>query len=271
MFNFTPKKINLLIKNSILKFNPISFGKIGNVESTYLEKFFNNIYDEIDNQLFVNAGIFTRNLDEYVEYFNCLINSINNTDYILQWNSTDKKLINKYLSNKKIFKSFNGLEPFIFENDGWHYSLKDKKILCVSPFSKSVEIQSHKFDKIWSGAKIGQIETVNVPHSEALTGEKPISWKIKFEQILEKIDKKTFDFATVGCGGLSLPVCYEIKKLGKPVVHLGGANQILYGIKGKRWDKAFKNYDWYGNSYWIRPIGEETPVNSKLVEDGCYW
>lgn len=271
MIGLTPKKINKNIKNAILNHKPLSFGKIGNVESTYLEKFFNNIVDEKSNQLYVNAGIYVSSLSDYDEYFNCLINSIKNTDFLLQWNSTDKKLIKNYFSNNKTFKSFNGLEPFIFEEKGWHYSLKDKKVLCVSPFSKSVKAQSQNFGKIWSGAEIGCIETVSVPHSEALTGEKPVSWKIKYEKILEKIDNQTFDFATVGCGGLSLPVCSFIKELGKPVVHLGGGNQILYGIKGKRWDKAFSQYNWYDNNFWIRPLSEETPKNNKLVEDGCYW
>ena len=143
----------------------------------YLHKVANN------QELFINAGIFVNNIDEYDEYFENLIESIKKTDYLLQWNSTDKYLFKKHFKKNKTFKSFNGLEPFLFEEKGWHYSLKDKKVLCVSPFSKSVKTQSQIFGKIWYGAEIGCVETVSVPHSEALTGEKPVSWKIKFANI----------------------------------------------------------------------------------------
>ena len=46
MIGLTSKKINKNIKDSILNHKPLSFGKISNVESTYLEKFFNNIIEK---------------------------------------------------------------------------------------------------------------------------------------------------------------------------------------------------------------------------------
>ena len=89
--------------------------------------------------------------------------------------------------------------------------------------------------------------------------------------VLSQIDDLDFDFATVGCGGFSLMVCDHIKKMGKPCVHLGGGNQILYGIRGKRWDSGFKEHEWYGTEHWIRPLGHETPAGQHMVEGGCYW
>ena len=47
--------------------------------------------------------------------------------------------------------------------------------------------------------------------------------------------------------------------------------QLLFGIKGKRWDGSFANYDWYGTKDWVRPIPEEVPQYNSLVEGGCYW
>ena len=63
----------------------------------------------------------------------------------------------------------------------------------------------------------------------------------------------------------------HIKKMGKPSIHLGGGNQLLYGIMGKRWDEGFKNTSWYGTSSWTRPLKEDTPQKKNLVENGCYW
>ena len=91
------------------------------------------------------------------------------------------------------------------------------------------------------------------------------------QSLQEQISKADFDFATVGCGGFSLMLLEHIKKMGKSSIHLGGANQLLFGIKGKRWDSGFSNKDWYGTSEWIRPLEEEIPKNKNLVENGCYW
>ena len=95
---------------------------------------------------------------------------------------------------------------------------------------------------------------------------------ISVKKILDDIDAAgDFDFATVGCGRFSLLVCDYIKNLGKPSVHLGGGNQLLFGIRGKRWDGSFANSDWYGTKDWIRPMPEEIPQYNNLVEGGCYW
>ena len=82
-----------------------------------------------------------------------------------------------------------------------------------------------------------------------------------------------FDFAVVGCGGFSLILLEHIKKMGIPAVHLGGATQILFGIRGKRWDNnsTFVDSEWYGGEEWLRPLPHEIPQKANLVEGGCYW
>ena len=194
-------------------------------------------------------------------------------DYILQWSpqKEDEEIINKVTHNDNVFHDFKGIEPFVFGQEGWHYSLSDKKVLCVSPFSKTIKSQAKKFDKIWKGAKIGELVTVTSRFSEHWTGDQPIPWRDKLNNMLSEIDKLDFDFATVGCGGLSLHVCQHIKKMGKPCVHLGGGNQILYGVRGQRWDEGFKNYNWYGTKEWVRPSAHEVPPHHKTMEFGCYW
>jgi hypothetical protein len=56
------------------------------------------------------------------------------------------------------------------------------------------------------------------------------------------------------------------KKLGKKGMHLGGTLQLLFGIKGTRFDHGVQ-YD----EHWIRPLGDETPANCRLMEEGAYW
>jgi glycerol-3-phosphate dehydrogenase len=48
--------------------------------------------------------------------------------------------------------------------------------------------------------------------------------------------KKDYDVALIGCGAYGLPLASHVKRKGKQSIHLGGGLQLLFGIKGKRWD-----------------------------------
>ena len=52
---------------------------------------------------------------------------------------------------------------------------------------------------------------------------------------------------------------------------LADATQILFGIKGRRWEAYPENVERLSNDAWIRPSSEETPSAAGRVEDGCYW
>jgi len=62
----------------------------------------------------------------------------------------------------------------------------------------------------------------------------------------------------------------HVKRRGKIGYHLGGATQLLFGIKGRRWDSHPVISKCY-NEHWIRPLSEEIPEKAKLVEESCYW
>ena len=65
-------------------------------------------------------------------------------------------------------------------------------------------------------------------------------------------------------------VGYELKKRGLQCIVMGGATQILFGIKGRRW-KAHDVISRFFNDAWVYPPDSCKPKNSKLVENGCYW
>jgi hypothetical protein len=51
---------------------------------------------------------------------------------------------------------------------------------------------------------------------------------------------------------------------------LGGAIQVLFGIKGRRW-KTHEVISKFWNDDWIYPKPEETPQGARDIEGGCYW
>lgn len=265
--------INEKIKQAIQETLPLSFGKIGSIEAAHISRYLiwkNSV--NYNPSLFINAGVYVKDEDDFIEWFNDYIESVKDIDYILQWCAAqgDKYIIENVWHGEEIFYKFTDIEPYTHEEDGWHYSLSDKKVLFVSPFSDTVKEQAKKYNKIWNGASIGEVLTVRSPYSEALTGEPPTRWTSKLNKMIDEIRELDFDFATVGCGGLSLSVCRFIKSMGKPCVHLGGGNQLLFGIKGKRWDDHELLSKFY-NEHWIRPLAHEVPKNNTLVEGGCYW
>lgn len=74
----------------------------------------------------------------------------------------------------------------------------------------------------------------------------------------------------IGCGGLSMIIGAELKKMGITSIVMGGAIQVLFGIKGNRW----QNHNvisklW--NDNWVYPSAEETPEQNSAIEGSCYW
>ncbi len=74
-----------------------------------------------------------------------------------------------------------------------------------------------------------------------------------------KVLKKQFDVAIIGAGAYGMPLADFIKiKMGKVAIHMAGATQILFGIKGKRWE----NHEYISklfNDHWKYPMQKEVP------------
>jgi len=91
--------------------------------------------------------------------------------------------------------------------------------------------------------------------------------KSNYESLLVQTE---YDVLIAGCGAMGLFLAKKAKDLGKVGIHLGGATQILFGIKGKRWDNHSIISGYY-NEHWVRPSGSEIPKRCNMVEQGCYW
>jgi hypothetical protein len=270
-------RINEIIKKSIIENIPNNFGKIGGIEASHLFHFLTTKRLELirGNSLAVNAGIYVSTQDELEKWCQLTLESIKNLDYALEWcpEQGDKYVLDLAWKGKERFYSFEDIEPFFHEEDGWHYNLKNKKLLVISPFKDTILQQVNNYSKIWKNAEIGDVSVVRAPYPAMLTGEDPKCFLFHLERMKEEISKQNFDFATIGCGGYSLILLDYIKKMGKPCIHLGGGNQILFGIKGKRWDEnqSFVKSKWYGKENWTSPLNHEVPKYKNLVENGCYW
>jgi hypothetical protein len=85
-----------------------------------------------------------------------------------------------------------------------------------------------------------------------------------------EMNRRTYDVLIVGAGAWSLPLVVHAKRQGKWAIHLGGATQLLFGIRGGRWDgNAFLQKIY--NDAWVRPGPADRPETLKRIENGCYW
>jgi len=76
--------------------------------------------------------------------------------------------------------------------------------------------------------------------------------------------------ALVGCGGLGMIIAGRLRRAGISVIVMGGAIQVLFGIKGRRWERHDVISKFWGPS-WVWPSESETPTGSFKIEGACYW
>ena len=109
----------------------------------------------------------------------------------------------------------------------------------------------------------------------SIAGEKTEfkTWFDALDFMKKQMDQTDYDIALIGCGAYGMHLAAHAKRMGKKSFHLGGTLQLLFGIIGKRWeiDRSIYQYKQFFNEHWTRPMNEEKPENSHLIEDGCYW
>ena len=107
---------------------------------------------------------------------------------------------------------------------------------------------------------------------QTLAGEKDsrfATWFDALEWMTNRALEMDFDIALIGCGAYGFPLAANLKKAGKQAIHLGGALQLMFGIKGNRWEG--REVSRYFNQYWCRPDETEKVSNMNLTEENCYW
>jgi hypothetical protein len=168
------------------------------------------------------------------------------------------------------------IEPY-FHADPWTTVLKGKRILVVHPYKETIESQYLKRDKLFRDDNVLPIfKSLRVIKSiQTIANSKERghyqNWFEALEIMKSQIKEEDFDIAIIGAGAYGMPLAAYVKDIGKKAIHMGGATQVLFGIKGQRWDSQewFANYLY--NENWVRPSSNEIPDGAKKVENGCYW
>lgn len=268
-----------LIKNAILSGIPYAVGKMGSTEAAALKTHIKRkgkrkpAYPKyIFYTLFVNSGVFPQNEDFFDKFCAFYLDVVRKCDALVAWDVAGEAEILARYCQKTDLIHLRDLEPYFFSTP-WSCALSSKRVLVLSPFTKSIEQQYALRKKIWLEKNVlpdFTLLTLRMPLSAGLVPPESKDWFEALDRIKKQMDFLDYDVALIGAGSFSLPLALHAKRAGKVGIHLGGSLQILFGIIGKRWkeDPDFKSFI---NASWTSPLPEETPPTINTVENGCYW
>ena len=152
-------------------------------------------------------------------------------------------------------------------------NVQGKKVLVIHPFVKSIQQQYNRHEKLFKNPKVlpkFELKCIKAVQSIAGNTVEFQDWFEALDSMKKQINKTDFDIAIIGAGAYGFPLAAHIKRIGKKAVHMGGMTQMLFGIKGNRWEGE-KKYQHLFNEYWIKPSKNETPQNKDVVENATYW
>ena len=291
--NNKSEEANEILKNIILKNEPFMCARFGSTESRAILNFqlkkkqitdFHASLKHIRGKMNIywkEHPKFLNNLTELSSFFpkdenlleifvNLYISDIKNLDLLGVWNEYEEFL--QVPEDTKLCK-IRELEPW-FYNKPWTAALEGKKVLVIHPFEETIKNQYQKKEKLYKNENIlPNFELKTIKAVQTIAGEKSEfkDWFEALESMKNQMNNIDYDVAIIGCGAYGFPLASHAKKMGKIGIHLGGVTQLLFGIKGKRWEE-WKHYTELrkneGES-WV--YANEIPKDYKKVENGCYW
>jgi hypothetical protein len=295
------------LSQKVAEGTPFIAGKLGTAECDLITFYLSHRQSSMPDKLpypsrilkniFLNAGLFPATeatADAYALYMVTTVLPI--IDGIAEWNPctplNENLILNHYAKLAVRFPA-RSLEPYYEARSENRWTLvatggcdssSSQPIVVVSPFTESIKAQWGRQDSVWStGPRIwisdAMLETVRAGYSPSLAGLGSAAWPRGVQEggwttairwMADSVVAKGAKMAIVGCGALSLPLCAALKSRGISSIHTGGATQILFGIKGNRWE-THSVISTFFNSAWVRPSAAEIPIHAEHVEGACYW
>jgi hypothetical protein len=270
---------NEAIKRALSMRSNLLVGRIGSVEMNVINRYLwrrqlplISYAGPLRHQIQLNAGVFPASdadLDKFAKFY---LECVDDIDIFCAWFIRgETRIIREHKFDAVTV--LPALEAFSFEAP-WSLNLRDKRILLVTPFVDTIKQQLDRLSLIWGYDLFPGVEFsfVRYPHSQLLmSDDRPARhWFDILGEAQAQIDDAPFDIGFVGAGAATLPLARYMKTIGKTGIAMGGALQLLFGVRGRRWD-ADPRFSRYFNQYWTRPLEQETPPKFRYIESGAYW
>jgi hypothetical protein len=270
---------NDYLRDCLAANRPTAAGKIGEVElGGLLRRLSTAQAAEVDwgrhiQRMYLYAGVYPPSAEAMTRFCSAYSQALGDLDVLGVWfRFGENRLRKAYAPNAKSVLQ-RALEPYFHERP-WSAALEHKRVLVITPFADTVRAQYARRERIWPNSPSVlpefHLDTLRCPLSAALTPPRFPDWSTALEAMQAEMSRREFDVVLVGAGAWGLPLVAYAKRLGRSGIHLGGSTQILFGIRGARWDDkpAFQRFF---NDAWVRPDDSDRPENFLQIENGCYW
>jgi hypothetical protein len=221
------------------------------------------------------AGFFPRDPQLLEQFARVYLEATPEVDCFAAWNyrhglwKYEQGIFSEYCPQARLV-DIRALDCFCFDQP-WSAALEGRRVLVVHPFSRAIVSQYMKRERLFANPSVlpkFELQTLTAVQSIAGNRVPFDTWFDALDHMRDQISRREFDVAIIGAGAYGLPLAAHVKRMGKQAIHMGGVTQLLFGIRGKRWD------DWYPqlfNEDWVRPDQIDQPGGFEKVEQGCYW
>lgn len=286
--------ISDMIVNTLTQNKPCMIARFGSIEQTIVANYLSiegenrNIVNcitgkqqywwwnkKVRNELVINAGFFPNKTFLIEKYCKMMIEDSKQLDILATW--FGKELLITRNNNNISLTGLQEAEPW-WQTNPWTRCLLHKKVLVVHPFAELIEVQYQKRKSLFQDERVlpdFELKTIKAVQSIGGQGGIYKNWFEALEWMKKEMDNTEYDIALIGCGAYGFCLAAHAKRNGKKAVHMAGALQLLFGIKGARWENPryhpIFNYNSLFNQYWVKPDDKYKPKAAELVENSCYW
>lgn len=240
-------------------------------------------------QLELHAGVFPsteESVAEWIRVYKAALNMIDTEPIVAGWYAplrlAEESLLKQHCFSE-MFIPLRSLEPYyVSPMLRWTSLLEGKKVAVVSSFAKTIASQVERREDIW-GVHADTLLPKTTEWIPIQTGYAPAlaqgraswpeginTWQDAVTYVRKRVIESGASICIIGCGGLGMILGAELKRRGLQCIVLGGATQVLFGIKGRRW-ATHDIISKFWTDAWVWPSLEETPLGSSKIEGGCYW
>ena len=222
------------------------------------------------------AGFFPDEKSFLERYSERMIDDAKSLDVLLTWFGWESLLIDADRDEIDLV-GLQEAEPW-WQQNPWTRYLEGKKVLVVHPYTELIQIQYMNRKQLFENRYVlpdFEIKTLKAVQSIGGSVDGFENWFDALKWMEDEMDKIDYDVALIGCGAYGFCLAAHAKRCGKKAIHLGGALQLLFGIKGNRWENKdyhpVFDYTKLFNKYWVKPYDVYRPDNAEQYEGACYW
>lgn len=191
----------------------------------------------------------------------------------VEFSESHKYFIDTYAKTRKnIWMRAFDVYNYIHDSP-WTLALRGKRVLIISSFAESIREKIPIRKEIYGIDLLPECEVTAILPPQTQLGNPSQEFDIELNIFFKSLDdiRDTYDYALVSAGGYSAIICDYIFRGGKSSIYVGASLQMMFGIKGGRWDKYSSDIiKLYENDSWSRPKISEHPAGIRTFSDTVY-